>query len=1053
MLEDLASKQVPDLTGTDVAAWRNRKDVAYALLQILSYMADHTITQLNQVPDKQTVAYLNVLGTKLLPPQSARTPINFILSKGAQENVDVPAGTQVSTETKIMFETERPFTATVSQLKALVSVDRSTDQVYDHLTELNSDTKQTTFFVSPAMQEHALYLGDDSLFNLKKGASRRLKHGARRRNPPETQSAQIQLLVEYADPNPKASLANNVKWSYSFQDTQDAETDWIDFTTATPAPAGNGKETITLTKGNSTASAKKRVGETETFWIRAKVDPALPSALPTLKSLEAKVINVTRPDLAFYNDVPIYLAQDFYPFGMQPNASDVFYIGSQEAFSKINTRVEICFSVETAGVPGVITDAAGAKGDSPLLVSWEYWDGKTWSNLKGVKCLFDEKINPNTNYPQVIFTCPSDMTSTKVNNKENFWIRARIASGNYRSITLGSKPEIKDAPPQIYDIIIKNQMSAQTVTCSAKNNLQLQNWTDTAAPFQPFLPVQEANQTLYLGFDTPLGEGTISVFFALRKQEYLDDKKPRIVWSYLRKTPAEEWVPIEVEDSTDNLTQSGAIEFLAPSDIGAEEKFGQTMYWIRGEVVENKFQSLGQTLADVVNALVNAEGDTNKMRLLPLGTKGFRLNTQLLRIMQNYIPDAQLAKYVDSTATGGQPCNKVDIYNAKFSVPNAIKEIPAAPIPYAVSLNSTLAMQAETVTDELLGTSDGLMATPLKLSRTPVASANLWVQESAVPTEGDYIVDQSDPAKIWVQWVVVDDFFDSDENSRSYMLDRISGEITFGDGENGMIPTVGASIKATYQTGGGVIGDVALGEVKKLVTALAGIDRAVNIDDAEGGADAETVDRAKKRGPKTVQNRDRAVAQEDYEWLSIEASGDVARVKCIPNLNSEGQIQSGCVAVIIIPESPVDQPTPSSRMLQTVEDYLKSHNPISVSTLTVTGPTYLAVSVTADIYVADINSASAVNFAALNSLKTFLHPLHGGSDGKGWDFGKVPCDSDILGLLQSIPQVDYIQNLKVTICDAQTGDTLPSDNNIVLPGYALICSGTHQVNVKLSGGT
>ena len=97
-----------------------------------------------------------------------------------------------------------------------------------------------------------------------------------------------------------------------------------------------------------------------------------------------------------------------------------------------------------------------------------------------------------------------------------------------------------------------------------------------------------------------------------------------------------------------------------------------------------------------------------------------------------------------------------------------------------------------------------------------------------------------------------------------------------------------------------------------------------------------------------------------------------------------------------------------------------------MSTLTVTGPTYLAVSVTADIYVANIDSASTVNFAALNSLKTFLHPLHGGVDGKGWDFGKVPCDSDILALLQRIPMVDHIEKLAVTLTDAQSGNILPS---------------------------
>ena len=1056
-LESLALAEVPDLTGKDLDAWRNHKDAAYALLQIFSYMADHTVTQLNKVPDKQLVAYLNVLGTKLLPPQPARTPINFILAQGTQENVDVPAGTQVSTDSKIIFETERPITATTAQLKAIITVDQKADEVYDNMGELDSAEKQTTLFASPAMQEHALYLGDDSLFNLKKGA------GRRERKPSMRQLAKIEFTVEYADANQKGSLTSNVKWSYSYQDTQDAKVDWIDFTDVAVQSTDAASETITLTKTNSTPTAMKNVNGAVTFWIRAKVDPSLPKTLPALKSLSATLSNEIHPDAAFYNDVPINLAENFYPFGAQPNTADVFYISSREGFSKKNAKVQIQFDLQTSGVPGVLTDSSGSHS-SPLQISWEYWDGKTWSNLKGIDYIFKDKTNPNANTPQVTFICPADIAETKVNNKENYWIRARIASGNYRSITVTDKPVINEQPPFTRDIKIQNlvnphvvacqakNVNQQVVTCQAKNNLQYQNWDNPSVAFQPFVPVEEPNQTLYMGFDSPLGKGTISVFFALRKQEYLDDKKPRIVWSYLRMTPKEEWVPIEVEDSTGNLTQSGAIEFLAPSDIGAKEKFGQTLYWIRGEVVENPFQSMGQTLANMVNAAVDTAGKSTKTRSR-VETKFYRLNPQLLRIVQDYVADAQLAEYVQSSTASGQPCNKLDIYNVKFSVPNAIKEIPAAPIAFAVSLNSTLATQAETVTDELLGTSDGVMAAPLKLSRTPIVSVSLWVQETQVPADGDYTVNTSDPTKIWVQWRAVNDFFDSDENSRDYIVDRITGEITFGDGANGMIPTVASSIKATYQTGGGVNGNVGLGEVKKLITAIDNVNKAVNIDDAEGGADAETVERAKKRGPKIVQNRDRAVAQEDYEWLSIEASGDVARAKCIPNLNSEGQIESGCVAVIVIPESNEDQPTPSSRLLQTVEDYLKSHNPISVATLTVTEPTYLTVSVAADIFVANIDSASAVNFAALNALKTFLHPLHGGSDGKGWDFGKRPCDSDILALLQSIAQVDHVENLAVTVCEAQNGNVLPSDNNLVLPGYALICSGTHQLNVKLSGGS
>ena len=59
---------------------------------------------------------------------------------------------------------------------------------------------------------------------------------------------------------------------------------------------------------------------------------------------------------------------------------------------------------------------------------------------------------------------------------------------------------------------------------------------------------------------------------------------------------------------------------------------------------------------------------------------------------------------------------------------------------------------------------------------------------------------------------------------------------------------------------------------------------------ARGGADAETLEEAKLRGPQAIKTRYRAVTAEDFEWLALRASGNVGRAKCLPATPREGEV-------------------------------------------------------------------------------------------------------------------------------------------------------------------
>src|SRR5678816_102854 len=89
----------------------NASDPGITLIELAAWMTDLLIYRLNQVPDKNYVAFLNLLGIKLRSPRAAKGLLRFTLVEGAQKQ-RVPRDTQVSTphateDQTVTFETAR----------------------------------------------------------------------------------------------------------------------------------------------------------------------------------------------------------------------------------------------------------------------------------------------------------------------------------------------------------------------------------------------------------------------------------------------------------------------------------------------------------------------------------------------------------------------------------------------------------------------------------------------------------------------------------------------------------------------------------------------------------------------------------------------------------------------------------------------------------------------------------------------------------------------------------------------------------------------------------
>lgn len=972
--EDDIVEQVQALLRVYVPGWNTGDssinqpvDLSAALIRIFGRYASLIIKRLNQAPEKNFLAFLDLLGTTRLPPMPSRVPLTFMLSKGSIFDTVVPAGTQVAAPPKegekelIIFESERELVATSASLKSLFVQDPEKDQ-YNALSDILITPKSmgVPAFEGNCLHKHILYISSD-LFGL--------AHI-------ETVTLNFVLNQGFSG-NPQPSLIwefwNGLRWS--------EQTPSID-------PSGSFLVIFNFSD-NSVVVPLYPVNSVESHWLRCRLATPIaasedaeagmlsPNALPEIESISLGVYTTASsllPTCAFTNSIPVDLSKDFFPFGEKPRFGDTLYLANVEAFSRKDTSVTLHVDLSESITP---------QTDGNVILNWEYWTGTDWEILETSIVTDDDTTDPSpssTNPAKAnTFTATgafkfgflSQPMPTTVNGVTNYWIRARIISGNYGQeayydpiygdsehpdkITGYQLIPATFAPPSIKKITIgfsltySNQTPDKVLTYN-DFTYQQQSPDDF---FQPFQPTEDTDPSLYLGFVLPHGREkfpnhTLSLYFDLvdvhcghPADEPSATTPPRLFWEYWNGS---DWIKLVVRDETEALTHSGLVEFLPPNDFEICKKFNLEQYWLR------------------------VRWESGNYKFLP------RLCT--------------------------------------------------------IFPNTTTAIQAMTIENEILGSSDGQPNQIFQTVRAPVLREPiLQIREPNQPSDNEQgtvgLLDDDMKATVsgemWTTWHSVDDFYTSGPRDRHYLIDPLTGQIRFGDGIYGRIPPQGkGNIRMKqYRIGGGVRGNCEANTVTQLKTTIPYIDKVINHKSAAGGADAEEMDVLIARAPRMIRHRNRAVTFEDYEDLAKLASPEVIRVKCVRlyDLSVDPDMANqlpGTVSVVIVPRSTDPRPQVSLELAEHVQAYLVAHS-VPTATVVVVGPDYLAVNVVVEIALTSLEASSDVDVNVESALKKFLHPLTGGQDGNGWDFGRLPQKSDLFSLLEVIPGVDHIRGLNLTL--------------------------------------
>ena len=191
-------------------------------------------------------------------------------------------------------------------------------------------------------------------------------------------------------------------------------------------------------------------------------------------------------------------------------------------------------------------------------------------------------------------------------------------------------------------------------------------------------------------------------------------------------------------------------------------------------------------------------------------------------------------------------------------------------------------------------------------------------------------------------------------------------------------------------------------------------------------ASLDEVDEALRQTVLMLRRRQRAVTREDYEYLAREATAQypdkekVLRAKSFARQNLQTADEAsrdadapGHMSVVVLPASELER----DKLDALLEQVWKDLEPKRVLTtrLHVVQPFYLWVALDAKIHTrpdAPEDMRARAREKAIARLKQYFNPWpDGGPQGDGWPFGRALYLSEVLGELEQVEGVDYVEDL------------------------------------------
>ena len=595
----------------------NASDPGITLIELFSSMTEMMLYRLNQVPQKNYVAFLDLIGIQQRLPIPAKGNVAFKLSEGYQmgfakkDTILLKKDSVVTTEPKadedlVVFETTRDLY--LSNVKLLngyskkFNMKRGRDEIVNHSEDIVNFTPFKPFSVeNKDANEVHIYLGSEFFTILKDDVKATLM---------------FRLPTTMREYKIDKDFMKNMQWQF-FDGFN-----WIELNVVPNYHLildDRDADVFVVTFEGNNEEFERTIFEVydeqkENFYIRG-VFKEVASWLQYFMVYEMSLVASSNeegvlPTSCFHNYEQLDMNNDFYPFGARPKIDnimqdEVLLIRSDEAFSNAESMVSL--EIVHSSNP----EYEMARGSSKLQIVWQYPVGVSkWKELE-----VEDTTEHFTKNGTIVFKVPKDMAKITLNGEEGYWVRAKIASGDFGKDEQTQFDEktgtviVQEStlrPPLLERLLVHYTLTRQDLDeCVVFNDFKYQKISfDKNRAVSLFKTESVHEEALILGFDSYVSDDYLDISFDIdnklvaKRNIY---KKQRVIkWELFQDGI---WKELEVVvDTTDGLTLSGYVRIKLPT-IQKLEKL--TVYveelsrlWLKARV---KFNALEDS--PVINSI------------------------------------------------------------------------------------------------------------------------------------------------------------------------------------------------------------------------------------------------------------------------------------------------------------------------------------------------------------------------------------------------------------------------------------------------------------------
>jgi uncharacterized phage protein gp47/JayE len=527
------------------------RDPGFGVQLIAARYLQAIINRLQQSPEKNKLAFLDLLGQRLSPARPARTPVVFQLANDVSSSL-APAGTAVAappspgSNQQIVFETETEVGLTAGKLVQVFSLWPGRDEYINHSADFLNG-KAFTFFNPDSLTntEHMIYLLHPVLLNL---------------------SGNVILAVEFQLLHPSIEQLQ-ISWEYwdgkiwrefAALDT-DCEPATTDPNDATKGLTSSG--VIKLIADCATAD-KTTVNGVKGYWIRGRLvqplppDPAKP--LPEVESIRLSSL-VNQPMIG-------KLTSRTSAESPPPPPSSLLMLA----------RFQVSAAPQLTLAGFLFNEAGEPLSDATIIVS-------------------DPK---NKNFGQPSTTSESDgsfrfsLSNFGTDNKLLF----EVTFFDFTTSTL------VDLPADTRTVTLTLKLSALALTKAFNDGTKL----DTTKPFYPFGQLPQPGTVFYFNnkeiFTKPGARFRMHLprtsapsdklrtsDVAKRTDGSFGDLNPQVIWEYWNGREWTELMNFNRQSVKKDFSKTEILDFRVPIDLVPTSVNDDPDYWMRARLVSGGY--------------------------------------------------------------------------------------------------------------------------------------------------------------------------------------------------------------------------------------------------------------------------------------------------------------------------------------------------------------------------------------------------------------------------------------------------------------------------------